>query len=38
VPVLLDPVDLTGKIVTADAAHTCHAMAGWGFCGKEDPI
>lgn len=27
VPTLLDPVDLTGKTVTADAAHTCQATA-----------
>jgi predicted transposase YbfD/YdcC len=27
VPGLLDPVDLTGKIVTADAAHTCQDTA-----------
>ena len=27
VPALLDPVDLAGKVVTADAAHTCQATA-----------
>jgi predicted transposase YbfD/YdcC len=27
VPALLDPVDLTRKVVTADAAHTCQATA-----------
>jgi predicted transposase YbfD/YdcC len=27
VPALLDPVDLTGKVITADAAHTCHDTA-----------
>jgi predicted transposase YbfD/YdcC len=27
VPALLDPVELAGKVVTADAAHTCEATA-----------